>query len=104
MMAETQIALETEMQRRARQRANDLGVSLANTFRRLVAGDLARPETVPIELFESSALEQFERNGEEKLRAIDKVAPPKSPWFLNQSKKPFSSALSHPAGRLASPS
>ena len=45
MMAKTQIALETEMQRRARQRANDLGVSLAEYFRRLLARDLARPET-----------------------------------------------------------
>jgi hypothetical protein len=45
MMAKTQIALETEMQRRARQRATDLGVSLAEYFRRLVARDLARPET-----------------------------------------------------------
>ena len=44
-MAKTQITLETEMQRRARQRANDLGVSLAEYFRRLVARDLARPET-----------------------------------------------------------
>ena len=43
-MAKTQITLETEMQRRARQRANDLGVSLAEYFRRLVARDLARPE------------------------------------------------------------
>jgi hypothetical protein len=32
MVAKTQIALETEMQRRARQRANDLGVSLAELF------------------------------------------------------------------------
>ena len=32
------------MQRRARQRANELGVSLAEYFRRLVARDLARPE------------------------------------------------------------
>ena len=32
MMAKTQITLETEMQRRARQRANDLGVSLAEYF------------------------------------------------------------------------
>jgi hypothetical protein len=47
MMAKTQITLETEMQRRARQRANDLGVSLAEYFRRLVARDLARPETAP---------------------------------------------------------
>lgn len=46
MMAKTQIALETEMQRRARQRANDLGVSLAEYFRRLLARDLARPQTV----------------------------------------------------------
>jgi hypothetical protein len=45
MMAKTQIALETEMQRRARKRANELGVSLAEYFRRLVARDLARPET-----------------------------------------------------------
>jgi hypothetical protein len=44
MMAKTQITLETEMQRRARQRANDLGVSLAEYFRRLLARDLARPE------------------------------------------------------------
>ena len=44
-MAKTQITLEAEMQRRARQRANDLGVSLAEYFRRLVARDLARPET-----------------------------------------------------------
>jgi hypothetical protein len=44
MMAKTQITLETEMQRRARQRANDLGVSMAEYFRRLVARDLARPE------------------------------------------------------------
>ena len=45
MMARTQVTLETEMQRRARQRASDLGVSLAEYFRRLVARDLARPET-----------------------------------------------------------
>jgi hypothetical protein len=45
MMAKTQITLETEMQSRARQRANDLGVSLAEYFRRLVARDLARPQT-----------------------------------------------------------
>ena len=45
MMAKTQITLESEMQRRARQRANDLGVSLAEYLRRLVARDLSRPET-----------------------------------------------------------
>jgi hypothetical protein len=45
MMSRTQITLENEMQRRARQRASDLGVSLAEYVRRLVARDLARPET-----------------------------------------------------------
>src|SRR2546423_875289 len=44
MMSRTQITLENEMQRRARQRATDLGVSLAEYFRRLVARDLSRPE------------------------------------------------------------
>jgi len=43
MMARTQITLEAEMQRRARQRANELGVSLAEYLRRLVARDLTRP-------------------------------------------------------------
>ena len=43
MMARTQITLEPEMQRRARQRASDLGVSLAEYLRRLVARDLGSP-------------------------------------------------------------
>jgi hypothetical protein len=42
MMARTQITLRPEFQRRARQRANDLGVSLAEYIRRLVARDLGR--------------------------------------------------------------
>jgi hypothetical protein len=45
MMVRTQISLENELQRRARQRASDIGVSLAEYVRRLVARDLARPET-----------------------------------------------------------
>ena len=44
MMSRTQITLDDEMQRRARRRASDLGVSLAEYFRRLVARDLTRPE------------------------------------------------------------
>ena len=40
MMARTQITLEPEIHRRARQRAADLGVSLAEYFRRLVQADL----------------------------------------------------------------
>lgn len=45
MMSRTQIVLEPEMQRRARQRANDLGISLAEYLRRLVAHDLGDSET-----------------------------------------------------------
>ena len=45
MMSRTQITLESELQRRARKRASELGVSLAEYVRRLVARDLARPET-----------------------------------------------------------
>ena len=44
MMVRTQITLESELQRKARRRASDLGVSLAEYVRRLVARDLARPE------------------------------------------------------------
>jgi hypothetical protein len=44
MMVRTQIKLEAEMQRRARTRANELGVSLGEYFRRLVARDLTRPK------------------------------------------------------------
>ncbi len=40
MMSRTQITLEPEIRRRARQRASDLGVSLAEYIRRLVARDL----------------------------------------------------------------
>jgi hypothetical protein len=52
MMVRTQITLEPETQRRARQRASDLGLPLAEYVRRLVARDLgglppaANPETV----------------------------------------------------------
>jgi hypothetical protein len=44
MMARTQVALGTEIQQRARQRASDLGVSFSEYVRRLVTRDLARPE------------------------------------------------------------
>jgi hypothetical protein len=44
MMARTQITLEPEMQRRARQRAGDLGISLAEYLRRLVTRDLGGPQ------------------------------------------------------------
>ena len=45
MMVRTQITLETELQRLARQRASQMGVSLAEYVRRVLAHDLARPET-----------------------------------------------------------
>jgi hypothetical protein len=43
MMARTQITLPPEIQRRARQRAGDLGVSMAEYVRRLLARDLGNP-------------------------------------------------------------
>lgn len=46
MMARTQITIEPEFHRRARQRANDLGVSFAEYVRRLVIRDLGDPKTV----------------------------------------------------------
>jgi hypothetical protein len=45
MMSRTQITLDPEMQRRARQRAGDMGVSLAEYVRRLVARDLGGAST-----------------------------------------------------------
>ncbi len=44
MMARTQITLEPETHRRARRRASDLGVSLAEYLRRLVKEDLGGPD------------------------------------------------------------
>ena len=45
MMSRTQVTLEPEIQRRARKRANDLGISLAEYFRRIVARDLSGAPT-----------------------------------------------------------
>ena len=44
MMARTQITLERETHKRARLRASELGVSLAEYFRRLVQKDLGAPK------------------------------------------------------------
>jgi hypothetical protein len=44
MMSRTQIAFDSETQRRARRRAADLGISLAEYVRRLVARDLGSPQ------------------------------------------------------------
>ncbi|MBY0504190.1 MAG: ribbon-helix-helix domain-containing protein [Bryobacteraceae bacterium] len=43
MMARTQITLEPELHRRVRQRAGEMGVSLAEYIRRVVARDLGNP-------------------------------------------------------------
>jgi len=53
MMAKTQIALEPEMLRGARERAAAMGISLAEYVRRLVARDLvgAVPSTDPSRVF-----------------------------------------------------
>jgi hypothetical protein len=47
MMSRTQITLEPEIQRRARKRASDMGVSLAEYVRRLVARDLGGQQPAP---------------------------------------------------------
>ncbi|MBI3208558.1 MAG: hypothetical protein HYZ37_06610 [Candidatus Solibacter usitatus] len=47
MMARTQITLDPELQRRARQRAGDLGVSLAEYVRTLVARDIGNRTPQP---------------------------------------------------------
>jgi hypothetical protein len=54
MMVRTQITLEAELQRRARRRASDIGVSLAEYVRHLVKRDLAHPEpkTDPASIFD----------------------------------------------------
>jgi hypothetical protein len=44
MMARTQITLDPELHRRARRRAAELRISLAEYVRRLVARDLRAPE------------------------------------------------------------
>lgn len=44
MMARTQVSLEQELQRRARERAAQLGISFAEYVRRLVDQDLREPK------------------------------------------------------------
>ncbi|MGH2572704.1 MAG: hypothetical protein ACRDGU_04355 [Actinomycetota bacterium] len=43
MMSRTQLSIDPELHRRAKQRAADLGISLAEYLRRLVARDLEGP-------------------------------------------------------------
>lgn len=44
MMVRTQITLESELQRRARRRASELGVSLAEYVRQVISRDLRQTE------------------------------------------------------------
>jgi hypothetical protein len=52
-----QMTLDSETQRRARQRASDMGLSLAEYLRRLVARDLGdlRPASNPAMVFDLGA-------------------------------------------------
>jgi hypothetical protein len=54
MMARTQICLDSELQRRARERASALGVSLAEYVRRLIDRDIGtrRATVSPVGLFD----------------------------------------------------
>jgi hypothetical protein len=44
MMARTQVSLDSELHRRARQRAAELGISFAEYVRRVVHEDLGEPD------------------------------------------------------------
>jgi hypothetical protein len=50
MMARTQITLDPELQRKARRRASDLGISLAEYLRQLVARDLETRQKKPVDV------------------------------------------------------
>lgn len=54
MMSRIQVSLNPEMQRRARRRASDLGLSLAEYLGRLLARDLgsAQAKAAPISVFD----------------------------------------------------
>lgn len=54
MMSRSQITLDPEIQRRARQRASDLGISLAEYVRRLMLRDLGEglPPADPSRVFD----------------------------------------------------
>jgi hypothetical protein len=70
MMARTQITLDLEMQRRARQRASDLGCSLAEYVRRLVARDLGGP---PAKVDPSLIFDLFNSGGSNIARDKDEM-------------------------------
>ena len=89
MMSRTQITLEPEIQRRARKRANDLGISLAEYFRRVVARDLSGAPTKvdPAGVFDlgSSGGSNIAKDKNEMI-AEAFGATPKNPRASNASK------------------
>ena len=68
MMSRVQISLESEDYRRARVRAAELGISLAEYVRRLVARDLGEPEK-PVEV--SALFDLFDSGGSDIARDKD---------------------------------
>jgi hypothetical protein len=83
MMVRSQISLPAEDQRRARERANDLGISLAEYVRRLVRADLGerpRPDdvTAVFDLGDSGGSDVARHKDTYLGDAVDSGAPPPS--------------------------
>jgi len=77
MMARSQITLDPEIQRRARRRAEDLGVSMAEYIRRLVARDLGgRASTAdPAVVFDLGASSGSDIGRNKKAMIAEALAP-----------------------------
>ena len=80
MMSKTQIALEPEMQQRARKRAAQLGVSFAEYVRRLVARDLAGPQATsdPTVIFDLGRSADSDVASEKDRMVVEAVAARRS--------------------------
>jgi len=83
MMARTQIMLDPEMHRRARQRASDSGCSLAEYVRRLVARDLgtapARADVSLVFDLGSSGGSEISKNKDEMIGEAFSALNPRAP-------------------------
>jgi hypothetical protein len=83
MMARTQITLEPEIQRRARQRASDMGISFAEYIRRLVMRDIGSTQKTvnPAVVFDlgASGGSDIASNKEEMLAEAFAAASRKAP-------------------------
>jgi hypothetical protein len=90
MMSRTQITLEPEIQRRARKRASDLGVSLAEYFRRIVARDLSgvSANAGPAAVFDLGSSGGSNIAKDKKTMLAEALsASPKDPRSRNKSKQ-----------------